>query len=224
MDGRSSSVQLPLREAYPFASRLGLWREAQEIERVRPPFHVHQSLFRRALIAKLFIAHDVLDTFIKQCWPHGATREGRSLLRSYERLLARHPREDMSLRNKKRGDRPKFPPFQGETFLDLEVDPLATGARVPAGPLAALLPVNMGNRGQNVLPVAETALKLARASPRVRFLAYHWRISGNFVYRWIDETTARDAVEIGQQVAGLRCLARTFEELKRVNDAVPAAA
>jgi hypothetical protein len=31
----------------------------------------------------------------------------------------------------------------------------------------------MGNRGRNVLSVAETALRLAQASSHVRFVGYH---------------------------------------------------
>lgn len=96
--------------------------------------------------------------------------------------------------------------------------------RETGAPLAVLFPENMGNRGQNVLDVGETARKLARVSAGVPFVAYHWRISGNFVFQWTNETTIREAVEVGQQVIRLRCVARTFEELKRVDALVPAAA
>jgi hypothetical protein len=90
--------------------------------------------------------------------------------------------------------------------------------------LLCSFPRTWGNRGQNVLPVKGAALRLARTSPRVPFVAYHWRISGNFIFRWTDETNVREAIEVGRQVIGLRCVARTFDELKRVAGATPAGA
>ena len=91
-------------------------------------------------------------------------------------------------------------------------------------PLAALFPEDMGNRGRNVLSVAETALRLAQASSHVRFVGYHWRISGNFVFEWKDAADMGEAERAGQQVTQLRCLARPFQGLRQVDAAVPAGA
>ena len=52
-------------------------------------------------------------------------------------------------------------------------------------------------------------------------MAYHWRISGNFVFRDTGEEPIREAIGIGEQVTGLRCLGRRFQELRHVDEAVP---
>jgi hypothetical protein len=70
---------------------------------------------------------------------------------------------------------------------------------------AVLLPKNMGNRGQNELSVRATFLELARASTQVRFIAYHYRRSGNFVFEYDDECAISEAAKIGEQVIGLQC-------------------
>lgn len=86
---------------------------------------------------------------------------------------------------------------------------------------AVLLPVNMGNRGHNVLDVRKTFQQLSGASPCVRFISYHSRISGNFVFDSSRDEVIGEAIRIGQVVTGLRCLARRFSELRRVDQAMP---
>src|SRR6266851_9090904 len=90
MENHGSSVQLPLRDAYPYADSKGLRTETEAIRDARPPTGAHQSLFRRALIARLLVANDLLASFITEHWPHGETVDGQALLRSYERLLKRN--------------------------------------------------------------------------------------------------------------------------------------
>lgn len=86
---------------------------------------------------------------------------------------------------------------------------------------AVLFPRNMGNRGQNVLSVPETFTELTCVSERVKFVAYHPRISGNSVFHYRDDKELKEVVELGQRVTGLACLARAFEALMRVSAAVP---
>jgi len=87
--------------------------------------------------------------------------------------------------------------------------------------LAVLFPVNMGNRGQNVLDVRETFQQFSRTSRCARFISFHPRISGNFVFRSSRDEDMDEAIRIGQAVTGLRCLARRFSELRRVDEAMP---
>lgn len=86
---------------------------------------------------------------------------------------------------------------------------------------AVLLPVNMGNRGQNCLPIQKTFEKLRRYSRDVKFIGYHWRQSGNFVFIDSGKPARKMALEAGKAVTGLTCLIRTFSDLQKVNQAVP---
>jgi hypothetical protein len=87
--------------------------------------------------------------------------------------------------------------------------------------LAVLLPVNMGNRGHNVLDVRETFQRFSSASQCARFISFHPRISGNFVFGSSRDEVMDEAIRIGQVVTGLRCLARRFSELSQVDQAMP---
>lgn len=89
------------------------------------------------------------------------------------------------------------------------------------GPFAAVFPVNMGNRGQNVLNVPDTYRALQVHSGAVRFVAYHPRISGNFIFVVETADAVAEASKIGQAVTGLPCLARRFEELQDLDISVP---
>jgi hypothetical protein len=86
---------------------------------------------------------------------------------------------------------------------------------------AALLPVNMGNRGQNELSVRDTFLELARSSTKAQFVAYHSRRSGNFVFEYEDEGAISEATKTGKQVTGLECIVRRFSDLRVASTAVP---
>jgi hypothetical protein len=87
--------------------------------------------------------------------------------------------------------------------------------------LAVLLPVNMGNRGHNLLDVRETFQRLNCASQCARFISFHPRISGNFVFGSSMNEAIEEAIRIGQAVTGLRCLARRYSELRQVDQAMP---
>ena len=79
----------------------------------------------------------------------------------------------------------------------------------------------MGNYGRNSLQPKEIFERLRIHSEAVQFLAYHWRRSGNFVFVDSGEKTRQGALEAGEAVIGLKCLFRTFSDLRKVNQAVP---
>ena len=90
-----------------------------------------------------------------------------------------------------------------------------------SSPKAVLLPIDMGNYGRNSLQPKEIFERLCTHSQEVQFLAYHWRRSGNFVFSVSKEETGKRALETGEAVIGLKCLFRTFSDLRKVNRAVP---
>lgn len=93
MGSNKNSVELPLRDAYPFAKHHGLGRESDKIQRIRPPRGVHESVYRRALMRELLVTHDLLRDFIGEFWPHGSTRGGQNILSCYQRVLQRHSKD-----------------------------------------------------------------------------------------------------------------------------------
>jgi len=94
MDNNKSSIELPLRDAYPFEKSHGLGCESDKIQRSRPPNRAHKSVYRRALMSELLTAHDLLGEFARDFWLHGSTTEGRKLLSSYQRVLLRHTKKE----------------------------------------------------------------------------------------------------------------------------------
>lgn len=86
---------------------------------------------------------------------------------------------------------------------------------------AVLLPVNMGNRGHNMLDVQEIFQRFSRASQCARFISFHPRISGNFVFGSSRDEAIDEAIRIGQVVTGLKCLARRFSEMRQALQAMP---
>jgi len=104
------------------------------------------------------------------------------------------------------------------------------GSRGPFGcvPMAesrlgfgVVFPVNMGNRGQNVLFIPEVFRGLVAASHDIEFVGYHWRISGNFVFRYRADAEIEKAAAAAKGILGLKCLARSFSHLANVDSAVP---
>lgn len=90
--------------------------------------------------------------------------------------------------------------------------------------LGVLFPVNMGNRGQNVLPVAEVFEKLRTASKSVEYIGYHRRISGDFVFRYREGADVIRAVGVAESVLGLQCVTCSMENLARAEATVPGSA
>ena len=56
----------------------------------------------------------------------------------------------------------------------------------------------------------------------VKFIAYHWRRSGNFLFEDSGEHSLEKAKEIGERVMDLVCLVRPERVLKCVDENVPA--
>ncbi len=92
----------------------------------------------------------------------------------------------------------------------------------PKSAKAVLLPVNMGNYGQNSFPVEAIFAKLRDHSEKsVQFIAHHWRRSGNFVFIDSGHTARQMALETGETMTGLQCLIRRFSDLEQVDQATP---
>lgn len=86
---------------------------------------------------------------------------------------------------------------------------------------AVLLPIDMGNYGRNRQPVKEIFKELHDHPIGVRFISYHWRPSGNFVFDDYGEEIRQKALEAGEAVIGLKCIIRTFLDLGKVVQAGP---
>lgn len=96
-------------------------------------------------------------------------------------------------------------------------------AAIPDDTLAVLFPLDMGNYGRNRLQPRSMFLALKRESSRVRFIGYHRRASGNFVFEQRHPANLDEAVVLVERISNLRCIARTFRDLAGVRAAVPGA-
>lgn len=92
------------------------------------------------------------------------------------------------------------------------------------GIIGVLFPIDMGNYARNSVGICEVFTRLNAASQSVRFVAYHWRRSGNFCFTADRGVNLQSVVQLGQDVTGLMCVVRTLDELKLVLAAVPPAA
>ena len=84
---RVTTRQFPLMDAYPFAERHGLGDTSEKVKAAQPPARTHRSVYRRALLARVFRQERLLDKFIDEHWPNGKTEDGQRILDAYERLL-----------------------------------------------------------------------------------------------------------------------------------------
>ncbi len=89
------------------------------------------------------------------------------------------------------------------------------------GIIGVLFPIDMGNYARNSVGICEVFTRLNAASQSVRFVAYHWRRSGNFCFTADRGVNLQSVVQLGQDVTGLMCVVRTLDELKLVLAAVP---
>jgi hypothetical protein len=101
----------------------------------------------------------------------------------------------------------------------LGAEPLAT-----RNPRAALLVLDMGNYGRNKLSIPETYAKLKEASTVFRFVAYHFRRSGNFIFEYDPTGAPAFAAALGERVIGLPGVVRTWSDLRTILAATPAGA
>ena len=90
-------------------------------------------------------------------------------------------------------------------------------------PLAVLFVRDMGNYGQNSLSVEEVFQELRSQSKRVRFIGYHRRRSGNFLFEESGEDSLEAARVVAEKVTRLPCLIRHFQDLDRIAKAIPRA-
>ena len=82
--------KLPLRRVWPFLESSGLETEADEIRASRDKIRGYStSSLRRGKVIQLLKRHDLLDRFVTDCWPNGATENGKALIRGSETLYER---------------------------------------------------------------------------------------------------------------------------------------
>jgi hypothetical protein len=107
------------------------------------------------------------------------------------------------------------------------------GHAAEARRLAVLFPVDVGNRGRNEITPIAALRALPRRADGVEFLGSHWRRSGNFVFAYRTDADIETAETLGAEAltralgpgaSQVRCIARSFPELVRVDAAAPEAA
>lgn len=82
---------LPLRSAYPFGEANGLASEIAAIRDKEIEWELSfTSSLRRGYVVALFQQHGLLDKFIAEHWPFGATAQGESKRRWYLSVKARY--------------------------------------------------------------------------------------------------------------------------------------
>jgi hypothetical protein len=87
-DGQTKALSLIA--AYPFGIAHGLAQEISEIRNMAIDGIQSTSPVRRGHIAYLFREHGLLDEFIAKHWSFGATPEGQTKLRFYEKRRQKH--------------------------------------------------------------------------------------------------------------------------------------
>lgn len=84
--GKQKGV-LPLKEAYSFGAHHNLNAEISAIREMEIEWErSYDSTVRRGFIVELFERHSLLNEFIANVWPYGASPKGQTLLRRYERI------------------------------------------------------------------------------------------------------------------------------------------
>jgi len=88
---QQGSKALPLNSAYAFGSSRGLDKEIAEIRNMEVEWDLsYNSTVRRGFIVQLFQDKDILEPFIQEHWPIGATPLGQRNLRFYLKIKARY--------------------------------------------------------------------------------------------------------------------------------------
>jgi hypothetical protein len=72
---------LPLRYAYDFLANNGLQSEAEDIRTSKEKFGSYTTTLKRAKIVALLSSKGLLDKFVAEYWPHGATENRREIKR-----------------------------------------------------------------------------------------------------------------------------------------------
>lgn len=147
MPANQSDV-LSLKSAYAFGKAHGLAAEVTAIEKMDASGPKKTSSVRRGYIAHLFQQHNLLDTFIKECWPVGANRPGQTKLAWYEKLR----REHGGL-------------MDDEAQVDADdTDPAAADDEEEAGFISFIMEKNLRDFLEHHLEVLEPQLKLYQAN------------------------------------------------------------
>ena len=82
--------RMPLRLAYAFLQLNGLTKEEVSIRGSKARVLSYDSTLKRAMVLKELADHNLLDRFITEYWPHGATPEGQKQLSFLNRLYERY--------------------------------------------------------------------------------------------------------------------------------------
>jgi hypothetical protein len=81
---------LPLRFAYTFLEAHGRGAEAEEIRRSGERLGSYTTTLKRARVTALLQRDGLLDQFIREHWPNGATPKGRQLVERFARIYERY--------------------------------------------------------------------------------------------------------------------------------------
>jgi hypothetical protein len=81
---------LPLKLAYDFLQTNGHSKEAADIRDSKAKLGSYQSTLRRAMILAELTRHQLLDRFVAEHWPHGATPEGQKQIKRLNKLYGRY--------------------------------------------------------------------------------------------------------------------------------------
>ena len=82
--------RMPLRLAYTFLQSNGLAKQEAAIRGSKGRFLSYDSTLKRAMLLKELTNHNLLDRFIAENWPHGATPEGQKQLSFLNKLYERY--------------------------------------------------------------------------------------------------------------------------------------
>ncbi|MCU1272505.1 MAG: hypothetical protein JWN74_3799 [Acidobacteriaceae bacterium] len=85
-----SFENLPLKLAYGFLLSNGFGKEATEIRESKAKLGSYDSTLKRARILAELIRNQLLDQFIAEHWPHGATLEGQKRIRRLNKIYSRY--------------------------------------------------------------------------------------------------------------------------------------
>jgi hypothetical protein len=86
----SGFENLPLKLAYVFLQSSGFGKEANEIRESKAKLGSYDSTLKRARILAELMRNRLLDRFIAEKWPHGATPEGQRQIKRLNKIYAKY--------------------------------------------------------------------------------------------------------------------------------------
>jgi hypothetical protein len=81
---------LPLKIAYVFLQDNGLAKESTTIRHSKAKIGSYDTSLKRAMVVTELTRHNLLDRFIAEHWPHGATPEGQKKLAWLNKIYERY--------------------------------------------------------------------------------------------------------------------------------------